>query len=142
MDKFLACLHDILVIIGIPTAVFFFVGCVVYGVSRRGKHKIPFRTFRALYAMNPDRWYIWTYGSINAVPMYCRHGAYMKDEIHMQNFIDHLRYLLFAHKVLRIERKQNLTQEFEKIAASWQEDINSYRSDAAKELRIMQERLR
>lgn len=139
---FFCVLYDIFVILAIITAAVASLWGVCYAIDSHGKQKITFRAFRSLYAVAPDRWRLWVYGSVDWNPIYSRRGGYFPDTIYMKTFIDHLRYLLFAHKALRIKRKQNLTQEFEKIAASWQTDIDSYRSDAAKELRAMQEKLR
>lgn len=142
MYRFFCVLYNIFVILAIVAAAVALIWGVCYAIDSHGKQKITFRAFRSLYAVAPDRWRLWAYESVCENPGYYRRGGYFNDTIYMKTFIDHLRYLLFAHKALRIERKQNFTQEFEKIAASWQTDIDSYRSDAAKELRIMQEKLR
>ena len=103
---------------------------------------MSFRAFKSLYEIAPQKWLVAEAGFIFTNPMYHSRSSFVATDIYMSTFCGHLRYLLYACKERRKHIDKNVNKEREQLVASWQDDIDQYRENAAMEIQMLCEKIK
>lgn len=111
----------------------------IYRFNKTGEQTLPFRSFKAVYSVKPHAWELEDSTS-DAYAKYYKDGrsrSWGATKIYMRNYIDYLRFVLFAKRENKKRKDAKLNNEMEELIESWQRDINHYKHTAECEINDM-----